>query len=398
MKIVYFNYLYDLYGMSLGSTRKAEQLMNALSAFGYDIRMYWMKPQYKISGKTYVQVRSTLKRWLSSYLHDPKQLFSNVNYVIREWRILDREKPDLVISRLDMYLFSSFLLCKVKRIPLIIEADAPGRYEIKTFCPEFRQMERLAKWIENKNLNGANISICVSHEMRKYFIREGTRPEKIVVVSNGADIQHFSPDIRHDDIIQEYGLQDKIVIGFSGSFSAWHGVENLMKVMGHVLTQYSDSAFLLIGQGGAMRQQLNQWISQNKFQTRVILIDYVDYDRIPAYLACMDICLALYPNLSFFYFSPVKVYEYMASGKAVVATRIGQIEEIIQHRENGMLCNPEHHDDMIHILEELIENPSLRSKLGRSARKSVEQNHTWKHKAEAWSNWCERVVHHADHP
>lgn len=392
MKIVYFNYLYDRFGMSIGSTRKAEQLMKALSQLGHDIRIFWMKPESRFNGSALGQVKNTLKKRFSGYLHDPKQLASNIPYLIREYRILKHEKPDLVISRLDNYLFSSLLVCKLLRIPLVIEADAPGRYEIQKFCPEFRHMARIARWIENITMNHAELSICVSETMRSYFILEGTRPEKVLTISNGADMEQFNPARRSPELLSKYQLTDKVIIGFIGSFHAWHGVENMIHAIGHVFMKYSNVAFLLIGQGGAMRDKLKELAQEKQFASRIILIDYVDYAAIPEYVATMDICLALYPNLPFFYFSPMKVYEYMASGKAVIASRIGQIEDIIQNNENGLLYEPDQTDRMTAALEYLIENPARRTQIGESARKTIEQMHSWKHKAQAWSDLCERIV------
>ncbi|NQT27208.1 glycosyltransferase family 4 protein [candidate division KSB1 bacterium] len=392
MKIVYFNYLYDLFGISIGSTRKAEQLMRALSEIGHDVKIYWMKKQDKYTYDVQMQERSRIKHWFSKYLHDPRQLLTNIIYIYKEWRILSREKPDLVISRLEIHLFSSLLLCRLKKIPLIIEADAPNRYELHNFCPEFYQIKWLAKWIENLNLNQAEHSICVSNVARSYFTQEGVNPEKLSVITNGADVDQFHPNINGDSVVKKYGLEDRIVIGFIGSFHVWHGIDNLLQLIRQTLKQYPNAMFLLVGQGGPMRHGLEEYIQREDLQDRVILTGYVKYEEMSIHIAAMDIVLALYPNLPLFYYSPVKVFEYMAAGKAVVATQIGQIAELVRDKENGLLCHPDDFDGMVQNLNTFIENPDLRKQLGQRAYETIQQYHSWKQKGEAWSDICEKVV------
>ena len=107
MKIVYFNYLYDLYGISIGSTIKGIELMRALEKCDHEIKIYWRKAQPSDNGSLKSQSRDFLKKRLAKYLHEPNQLLSNLKYMKQENRILKEESPDLIISRLDAYMFSA---------------------------------------------------------------------------------------------------------------------------------------------------------------------------------------------------------------------------------------------------------------------------------------------------
>lgn len=396
MKIVYFNYLYDLHGISIGSTRKAEQVMRALSKAGNEVQIFWMKRQYSNAHDARMQQRSRIKHWLVKYFHDPKQLLSNGIYLFKEWRILHREKPDVVITRLEMYLFSSLLLCKIMRIPILVEADAPNRYELETFCPEYRQMKGLARLIENMNLNCADHSVCVSNAARNYFISQGVHSEKLSVITNGADTNQFHPQVNADPVKEKYGLRGSIVLGFIGSFHVWHGIENLVRLIKRMLTEYPETMFLLVGEGGEMRGELEILIQQEQLKDRVILTGYVPYEDMAAHVAAMDIVLALYPKHAFFYYSPVKIFEYMAAGKTVLATGIGQIAELIQHEKNGLLCPPEDIEKVLSTLASVIQNPTLRQRIGGQARKTIERHHSWDRKGDAWNKICKRVCAESD--
>jgi glycosyltransferase involved in cell wall biosynthesis len=98
---------------------------------------------------------------------------------------------------------------------------------------------------------------------------------------------------------------------------------------------------------------------------------------VPELLAGMDAAVAPYPNLKPFYFSPLKVYEYMAAGLPVVASRIGQLDGLIQDRVNGLLCPPEDAAALAAALDELGNDPRLRQRLGEAARATVVREHSW---------------------
>ena len=106
----------------------------------------------------------------------------------------------------------------------------------------------------------------------------------------------------------------------------------------------------------------------------------------------MDIVLLTYPKLDFFYYSPLKLFEYMAEGKAVLASRIGQIEKVIRDGVNGMLFEPENIDELKEKLFLLITKNYLRRKLGRNARKTILEQFTWYHSASKISQAIKTIV------
>ena len=99
--------------------------------------------------------------------------------------------------------------------------------------------------------------------------------------------------------------------------------------------------------------------------------------EVPGLLTSVDAAVAPYPQATGFYFSPLKVYEYMAAGRAVVASRVGQLETVIRHDVNGLLCPPGDAAALAAALERLRCEPALRARLGRAARATVLRKHTW---------------------
>lgn len=392
MKIVYFSYLYDLFGISIGSTIKAIELLRGLESLGHEVKIHWRKSQPRNTGTNgSVVQQSFIKKQLARFLHDPKQLLSNLKYLPEEMRILSQEKPDVLITRLDLYLFSSLLAARMTKLPVILEADAPCVYESRTFHGEFKGIPGLAEAIESWNLRSADASFCVSNAARDHFLEKRKAPDSLKVISNGVDLDRFSPG-RGEEIRSSLGIADKIVVGFVGSFHYWHGVDNLAEVVKRSIAENPDIHFLLIGQGGPMQDMLRKALSENDVHNKVTFTGYIEHDRIPDHVAAMDIVLAPYPQLDFFYYSPVKVYEYMACGKPVITTRTGQLAELIADGQNGFLTEPGALSDILDHISKLSRDKEARERIGKEARKLIEASHSWNHKARELEKICQQVI------
>jgi glycosyltransferase involved in cell wall biosynthesis len=100
-------------------------------------------------------------------------------------------------------------------------------------------------------------------------------------------------------------------------------------------------------------------------------------EQVPELLGRMDVAVAPYPEMERFYFSPLKLYEYMAAGLAVVASRVGQVAEVVRDGETGVLVPPGDAVALAEVLGRLQEDPRLRARLGEAARAEVVANHTW---------------------
>ncbi|MCR4439434.1 MAG: glycosyltransferase family 4 protein [bacterium] len=392
MRILYLNYLYDLKGCSLGSAVKPMELFRAMDAMGHRVLMCWMKKQPSMPGGGPLTTKARLKKWLRRYLADVKQLLLNVPYLLRALRHAQRFRPDLIVSRLERGLFCDLVLARLKGLPFVVEGDCPGVYEAAQFQKDYIQYRLLSRFIEWLNVRQADAVIVVSEQLRSYFARSGVSPARLHVVSNGADPQSFSPQVSGARVRQRYALTGESVVGFIGSFSTWHGIENLAELMSRLQARAPAVKFLLVGTGGRWKGWLERYVAEHGLAGSVIFAGYVDYQEMPEYLAAMDVVVAPYPQLPFFYYSPVKIYEYMAAGKPVVSTAIGQIAEVIQDGVTGFLCPPDELDCLVQKIALLVGNPLLRRRMGQAARQAILEQHTWMHKAQAWAKVCAQIA------
>ena len=395
MKIVYFNYLYDLYEGAIGSTIKAIELLNALESRGHEIKFYWLNAERK-NGKNTLKLygyRKYFKKYFDKFLHEPNQIFKNGQYYFKEYKILKNEKPDLVISRLDVYLVSTLLVTRILRLPWVVEADSPEVYEYRKFYTHYKKLPLIDGIIERLNLRVADRVFVVSNLVREYFIKKRKIvPSKIAVIPNAADAKKYQPSHRDRSIVNEYKLNNFVVLGFIGSFHYWHGVENLIRIIDKIVPTEKGAKFLLVGSGGAKESEIRNFVKKKGYGDNVIFTGSVPHSKVGQYISVMDIVLAPYPQLEFFYFSPMKLYEYMASGKAIVASNMGQIGEIIYDGENGLLYDPDDIESMIGGIRQLIKDTELRHKLGANARDSIIEYHNWNSRAKKLEILCKNTL------
>jgi glycosyltransferase involved in cell wall biosynthesis len=137
------------------------------------------------------------------------------------------------------------------------------------------------------------------------------------------------------------------------------------------------NARLLIVGDGPERSRLEEHLRSHRLHEAACFTGAVGPHEVPRLLASMDVAVAPYPGLSFFYFSPLKVFEYIAAGLPVVASRVGQVATVIQHEVNGLLCPAGDAGELTAALLRLHREPELRSRLGQAARATVLQNYTW---------------------
>jgi glycosyltransferase involved in cell wall biosynthesis len=381
MKVIYINYLFDKQDSSVGAAVHVREFVDAARQAGANIRSFDLNKFSQNGEIVQPKSRAWLKKRLSRYLNELNALLSNVGTFRREWKIVSAEKPDAILVRYNLLSVSAAMIARLKRIPFILEVNAPMALESRQFNHRVVHLPFLPEWIERVNLRLANKVVTVSQALKNYFVEAGIDSHKIHVVPNGVSIDAFRPEANSATVRQQLKLGDAVVVGFVGSFHYWHGVDQLNVFVKELALKYQRVKFLFVG-SGPLKDECEAAIQKAGLQDRVVFTGYIDHKSVPDYLAAMDITLAPYPHMDFFYFSPLKLFEYMAAGKAVVASRIGQISEMIDDGQSGLMFEPGNFQEMLAKTSELIENKELRERLGRSARKTILDGYTWRVNAE----------------
>lgn len=376
LRVLYVNYLFDRQYSSVGAAVHVKEFVQAAREAGVEVISRDLNKFGSEAAAVQSPLRAWLKRKLARYLGQLNALLSNVGYFKREWKLVSQEEPDALLVRYNLLNFSMPLIARLKGIPLVLEVNSPMALESRRFNTTHWNLPLILEWTERINLRLASKVYTVSEALKAYFVEQGIDANKISVIPNGVNVSKFNPDVSGKAIRAQYGLGDSVVLGFIGSFHYWHGVESLPPYIEQLCAKYPQVNFLLVG-NGPLREKLEATMRQSGLQDRVVFAGYVEHSEIPKYLAAMDIVLAPYPAMTFFYFSPLKLFEYMAAGKPVVASRVGQIEEIVEDGANGLLYEA---GDMAHLIArscQLIESRELRGRIGQQARELMCNRYSW---------------------
>lgn len=394
MKILYFNYLWTHERSSDGPSIQVRQIANALRNLGHDVRVYFQRHSTSKGNRRAANgnYKTVLRRRLAKYLYEPREVILNFKYLYTENKLIQRESPDLIITRFNYCNFSSFLLAKVKKIPIISFADGLETYEMKLFTDYFH-IPFIPESIEKRVMQSSNAVITVSEASKRYLVDIlGIPSEKIFVIPNGVDTKKFVPIEKNEANKPKLPKFNDVVIGFVGGFFPWHDIKVIKMLMTSFLKKRKDVSFLLVGDG-ELKGDLQSFVEENGFSNHVVFTGRVNYDDVPTYISMMDIVLAPY-NIrgDFCYWSPMKILEYMACSKAVLATSFGQVNQIIQDGYNGYLYRYNNHLELLEKTQRLIENENLRISIGKRARETVIEKYTWDRCAKKISEICQVVL------
>lgn len=284
---------------------------------------------------------------------------------------LERHGPfDLVYERHSLWSVEGMRFGRDHGIPRVLEVNAPlidEQTEHRTLCDEATAV-RTAK----EAFDAAETIVAVSSGAARYVERFIGATSKLHIVPNGVDPTRFhgtaAPRERNGD--------GAFTVGFVGSLKPWHGLPTLTEAFAVLRAEDPRTQLLIVGDGPE-RARLEQWAAARDLGDAVRWTGAVAPDRIPALLASVDAAAAPYAARPDFYFSPLKVFEYMAAGLPVVASRIGQLEELITDGKTGLLCTPDDPGDWAAQLQRLRDDGDLRARLGGAARRFVAERHTW---------------------
>ncbi|MFX0195090.1 MAG: glycosyltransferase family 4 protein [Candidatus Hodarchaeota archaeon] len=302
-------------------------------------------------------------------------VFSDFKTYLRAQRALLAFHPNFIYERYAVFHQSGIILSKRCRIPIILELNAPIWERDLHYGHRPRT---LARKIEKRVLMLGDAIVVVSDFLRDYLINLEIPASKIHVISNAADPNTFNPSIDGNLIKRKYGIENKVVVGFVGGFARRQGIYLLLTAAPEIIKNNRGIHFLFVGDGSG-RDLYEKYVIENSLQKYVTFAGSVSYQSIPQYIAAMDITVL--PNTAN-HCSPIKLFEYMAMAKAIVAPGLDTIEHIITHGQNGFLTTSGDAESLRNTILYLSQDRNLRSQVGSNARRTVLEHHTWKKNAE----------------
>jgi glycosyltransferase involved in cell wall biosynthesis len=364
MKILYSHRIqsHDGQGVHL------ESLVAALRAEGHEVLVVGPSAYAQAGFGGESRLVAAVRRLLPAFAVELLELA----YSIPAWRKLARAadsfRPDVLYERYNLFYLSGAWVALRSRIPFLVEVNAPLAEERARFGN--LRLKRLARWAEAYVWRRADRVLPVTEVLAGHVVAAGVARDRIAVIPNGIDLADYPQSLADRQAGQGAA---ELVLGFVGFVRDWHGLDRVVRAIAswHGPPRL---ALQVVGEGPA-RPGLERLAAELGIADRVRFTGLARREDIPKLNAGFDIALqpAAVP-----YASPLKVAEYMAAGRAIVAPDQPNLHEMLEHERTALLFDPRDDGAMTAAIMRLVREPELRARLGQAARADViAKDRTW---------------------
>lgn len=377
---------------------QSHHLMERLSRRGYEVRVI----DYEILWREHKKKEIISKREVFKNVHKvvdgggitiirppiiklPVLDYLSLIYTHRKEikRQIKEFKPDVIVGLGILNANIAIRIAKKRGIPFIY-------YIIDELCRLVPQkyFQKLAMYIESKNMKNADKVISINEGLREYTIQMGADKERTEVIRAGVELKRFNP-VDRKAIRKKYGIKDEdVVLFFMGWLYDFSGLREVAMELARSSENYRNIKLLTLGKGD-LWDTLQDIKREYKLEGRIIIVGWKPYEEIPKYLVASDICLLPpHKNDIMKNIVPIKMYEYMVAGKPVIATNLpGIVKEFGSNNGVIYINKPE---ETFKKAIELIKNGRIREE-GRKARKFVEKC-CWNNITDEFERILEEVI------
>lgn len=361
MRILYSHRIQSRDGQSV----HVEELIAAFRALGHEVMVvgpgFYEKTEFGGESRLVSTIRSRLPRGIGEL----GELAYNVTALWRLRRAHRRFRPDLIYERYNLYFLAGTLVSRRTGTPLFLEVNAPladerGRHGGLGLSWPARRLEQFV-W------RSADRVLAVSAVLKGMIAAAGVPTHRIEVIPNGIDPSRFTR------LPPRPEMPDPVVLGFVGFVRDWHGLDTV--VAGMASDQTARLELVIVGDGPAI-PALRAQAEASGIADRVRFAGLVAHETIPAVIATFDI--ALVPRVVA-YASPLKLFEYMAAEKAIVAPDQANIREVLVNGETALLFDPAAPDGMWQAIQALAADAAASRRLGAAARTEIaRKDYSWR--------------------
>jgi glycosyltransferase involved in cell wall biosynthesis len=354
-----------------GQAVHMDELLAALRQLGHEIVVVGPARTARVEFGGESGLIASLKRHLPAALYEILEFGYNFVALPRLWAAVRREKPDAIYERYNLFSIAGATLRRFHEMPLLLEVNAPIFEERLT--ENGLSLWRFAAWTQRVAWRGADHVLPVTNILADYIRRADVPEHRIAIIPNGIDGDKFGIAPDRDEAKRRLGLAGKLVLGFTGFVRAWNNLDRIIDLLAP-LSREHDVHLVIVGDG-PVRAALEEQAKRLGVADRLTITGIVPRDAVVAHIAAFDV--ALQPGVTA-YASPLKLFEYMAIGLAIVAPDQPNIREVLTHESDSLLVDPSRPGDLAAAMERLCRDPTLRAKLGAAAHATIERRgFTW---------------------
>lgn len=295
--------------------------------------------------------------------------------------VVDRVLPDIIHAH-------SPVLNVLPALKVGHRHGLPVVYEIRAFwedaavdhgtTTEGSLRYRSIRALETYALKRVDHAFTICEGLRKDIVQRGISAEKVTVIPNAVDVNAFQLAGKPSpDLLEKYGLTNKTVIGFIGSFYAYEGLDLLLDALPALLVARPDIRVLLVG-GGPQENNLKNQAQALGIAEKVVFVGRVPHSEVNRYYDLIDIlAYPRHPMRLTELVTPLKPLEAMAQGQIFVASDVGGHKELIRHGETGMLFAAGNSKALAAAILELLDRKSSWQAIRDAGRRYVESERNW---------------------
>jgi glycosyltransferase involved in cell wall biosynthesis len=343
-----------------------QALVDALRGEGHEVRVVGPASfdRAELGGES--RFFSGLRRALPPFAAELAELAYSLPAYLRLARAAREFRPDVVYERYNLFFLSGAVLVRRLGLPFLVEVNAPLAEERTRFGN--LRLRRLARWSEAFVWRRADRVLPVTEVLAGHVAAAGVPQGRIEVIPNGIHLEEFPAPAPAPAEPRE-----TLTLGFIGFVRDWHGLDQVVRAIAAWQGQ-PGLALLMVGDGPA-RPELEKLAAELGIADRVTFTGLAPRGQVPGLIAGFDIALqpAAVP-----YASPLKVFEYMAAGRAIVAPDQPNLREVLAHERTALLFDPARPGAMWDAVLRLATDPAMRERLGAAARAEVlRRDLTW---------------------
>ncbi len=312
-----------------------------------------------------------LKRHMPRFLYELMELAYALLTFLRLAQAVRKHRPDCLYERYNLFQPAGVWIKRFYHLPFLLEVNAPIFAERAHY--DGISLQWIARWSERYAWCNADALLPVTRVLGDIVQQNGVPLERITVIPNGINKERFvaRPDTAQAQ--RALGLEGHFVLGFTGFVRDWHGMDKVIDFVAKDGAQLH--CHLLVVGDGPVRNALEQQAQRLGVADYVTFTGVVQRDEVARYVAAFDI--ALQPAVVA-YASPLKLFEYLALGRSIVAPNQANIREILQHEVNALLFDPEDATGLVKAIQRLMQDSVLRERLAHKAGETIaEQGLTW---------------------